>query len=72
MADTILKFRIPEAKAGAVLALLERNLDRREDEGDKAFAHRYFRDHLINLDYRDRRRGQTPPLPDNDLITDEL
>jgi len=70
MADTILKFRIPEAKAAAVLALLERNLDRNDGETDKAFAQRYFRDHLINLDYRDRRR-QHDVVPDDDLIDDE-
>lgn len=70
MADTILKFRIPEARAPAILALLERNLGRNEGEGSKAFVHRYFRNHLIALDYRDRRR-QHSVLPDDTLITDE-
>lgn len=71
MADTILKFRIPEAKVAGVLALLERNLDRNEGEGGKAFAQRYFIDHLINLDVRDRWRDQDPIVPDDDLIQDE-
>lgn len=70
MADTILKFRIPEAKAAAVLALIEKNFERKEGEGDKALVQRYFRNHLIELDYRDRRRRHNV-VPDDTLIRDE-
>ena len=70
MADTIIKLRIPEAKAEAVLALIERNFEREQGELGTAFIQRYFRNHLIELDYRDRRRQHTV-VPDDGLIEDE-
>lgn len=72
MADTILEFRIPEAKVADILALLERNFDRLEGEADKAFAERYFIDHLKNLKYRDDgRRARATVVMDDDLIEEE-
>lgn len=66
----IIRLRIPTGKVAQAVEVVEKNLEREEGETDQHLIRRYFINHLVELDYRHRRRQHTV-VPDDTLIQEE-